>query len=90
MYGGCFDTNTTPVLAKLTYILNLQHSLSSTCLTGLRQDILECQVSMQDFAAAYEFLIKSNVLDQVSEVLTVFTYVNPRILECAHNTFTRA
>lgn len=38
---------------------------------------LECQVSMQDFAAAFEFLIKSNVLDQVSEVLTVFTYVNP-------------
>ena len=38
---------------------------------------LECQVSMQDFAAAFEFLIKSNVLDQVSEVLTVFTDVNP-------------
>ena len=38
---------------------------------------LECQVSMQDFAAAFEFFIKSNVLDQVSEMLTVFTYVNP-------------
>ena len=29
----------------------------------------ECQVSMQDVAAAFEFLMKSNILDQVSEVL---------------------
>ena len=27
---------------------------------------LECQVSMQDFSAAFEFLMKSNILDQVS------------------------
>ena len=56
---------------------------------------LECQVSMQDFTAAFEFLMKSNVLDQVGaevfglKIILIVRSYNTCIRIC-HNMFTQA
>ena len=75
LFCSCMEDALT--LIQLHYWPSSSTAFSFQLLDWVEALFLECQVSMQDFAAAFEFLIKSNVLDQVSEVLTVFTYVNP-------------